>query len=314
MLHVRPSRTGTSEERPYPPTLSVNTSADHLGARESQPFAHDTTPTEGGGFTPDITLNGDDEPSFLNHDEERAIRRLLESWMERLQLISVLTIFFASTEATLISITTPPQGQAANMTMLALAANAGLTGGLVLHILAALISFLGGFFLVRYKIKWARTERQSMAKKRESSHSRGSSQNYTYVVSPVEMEPTVTEHGENLSVPSPPPGLHRRLRRATRAFTGTYLTWNEAYLEPSQIHRVPTRLLGRFHFMCVVLTLLGFIASVIGIVCDAYDRLPPIIGSVALIVMSITFLIVIGIFFMPDECEDRHLEEGGGGT
>lgn len=91
MLHIRPSR--TSEERPYPLTLSVNTSADHLREGESQPFAHAITPTEGGASTADITLNGDDEPSFLDHAEERAIRRLLESWMERLQLISVLVGF-----------------------------------------------------------------------------------------------------------------------------------------------------------------------------------------------------------------------------
>ena len=150
-----------------------------------------------------------------------------------------------------------------------------------------------------------------MAKKRGSHHSRGSSsQSQPFVISPIEMENMVTEHGENLNVP--PPNLHRKIRRATRAFTGTYLTWNDTYLEPSQIHRVPTQLLGRFHFMCVVLTLLGFISSVIGIICDAYDRLPPIIGSVTLIVMSVSFLIVIGICFIPDDCEEPHQEGGRG--
>ncbi|KJA28824.1 hypothetical protein HYPSUDRAFT_61660 [Hypholoma sublateritium FD-334 SS-4] len=43
--------------------------------------------------TASITLDSDIESSLLTHKEDKAIRRLLESWMERLQLISVLVRF-----------------------------------------------------------------------------------------------------------------------------------------------------------------------------------------------------------------------------
>ena len=202
------------------------------------------------------------------------------------------------------------------MTILASAANAGLTGGLVLHILAgnilmkphliatlkrsssAFISFLAGFFLVRYKIKWAHTERLDMAKKRAATHA-----NYTCDrepnVPPLSPADICFKTNESISPISASSSLGRKIRKMSGHFCVGRL--DEGPCLPFHKRQVPTRLLGRFYFMCVVLTLLGFIFSVIGLVCDAYDRLPSIIGSVAITVISITLLSVFVIFFLPDQ-------------
>ncbi len=90
-LMLPSSHRRASEERLYTQPLSVDTSA-HRFEGEGRPFVHVTTPLESGisQATTDTMLNADDELSFMDYAEEKAIRRLLESWMERLQLISVL--------------------------------------------------------------------------------------------------------------------------------------------------------------------------------------------------------------------------------
>ncbi|KAJ2955172.1 hypothetical protein NUW54_g14760 [Trametes sanguinea] len=77
----------------------------------------------------------------------KAMSELVQSWMDRLQLISVITTFFAAMEAQLLGSTMPddptkdpPADQVAN---------AALTGALVVHVFAAIISFLAAFFLIR---------------------------------------------------------------------------------------------------------------------------------------------------------------------
>ncbi|KJA28823.1 hypothetical protein HYPSUDRAFT_82395 [Hypholoma sublateritium FD-334 SS-4] len=202
------------------------------------------------------------------------------------------------------------------MSILASAANAGLTGGLVLHILAAFISFLAGFFLVRYKIKWAHTERLDMARKRAATQSRHTCDRKFNVPTPPTSN-TFPKSNESLSPTNISSSLHGKVAKMSESFAGcpsTLLTlclgrWDEGPFIPCQIRRVPTRLLGRFYFMCVVLTLLGFIFSVIGLICDAYDRLPSIIGSVAITVISVTFLAVLVIFLLPERVGDEIQEE-----
>jgi len=89
-----------------------------------------------------------------------AEEKLVQGWMDRLQLISVITTFFAANEAQLLSITTPsdpstPPGQTSPT---AQTANAMLSGALVLHTFSAVVAFIGAFVLVRYKVKEAKEE------------------------------------------------------------------------------------------------------------------------------------------------------------
>ncbi|KAK0494850.1 hypothetical protein EDD18DRAFT_1172656 [Armillaria luteobubalina] len=80
-------------------------------------------------------------------DEEarrKAEKDLVQSWMDRLQLISLITTFFASVEAGLL------QWERA--------CNAGLLGALVVHVTASFISFFAAFFLIRFKVIEANKE------------------------------------------------------------------------------------------------------------------------------------------------------------
>lgn len=86
----------------------------------------------------------------------RVMKDLVHSWMDRLQLISVITTFFAATEAQLLGFTTPDDTK--HVSLVQQAANTILAGALVIHLSAAIISFLAAFFLVRYRLKEAKRE------------------------------------------------------------------------------------------------------------------------------------------------------------
>jgi len=90
--------------------------------------------------------------------KRQASKDLTQSWMDRLQLISVITTFFASTEAGMLQVTSPGGNEDPGSQV----ANAAFLGALVLHIWAAIISFMGAFFLVRYNLKEAKQEQKEV--------------------------------------------------------------------------------------------------------------------------------------------------------
>ncbi|KAI5890211.1 uncharacterized protein SCHCODRAFT_02631151 [Schizophyllum commune H4-8] len=91
-----------------------------------------------------------------DRERKKAMKELVQSWMDRLQLISVITTFFASTEAGLLQVVAP--SDPSDMSATESAANAGVLGALVLHTNAAILSFLASFLLVRYKVEEAKKE------------------------------------------------------------------------------------------------------------------------------------------------------------
>ncbi|PIL33519.1 hypothetical protein GSI_04142 [Ganoderma sinense ZZ0214-1] len=135
------------------------------------PFEHlqDAYPYQYGPYH----VNGVSEPQLVHrkwtqedqneYDEKtrkKAMNGLVSSWMDRLQLISVITTFFAAIEAQLIGTTTPNDPTADSM--IDQAANAALAGALVIHVFAAIISFLAAFFLIRYKLSVAKREERKI--------------------------------------------------------------------------------------------------------------------------------------------------------
>ncbi|KAG6377903.1 hypothetical protein JVT61DRAFT_14692 [Boletus reticuloceps] len=88
---------------------------------------------------------------------KRAMRNLVNSWQERLQLISVITTFFASTEGAMLA-NTKPAGSVEFERIVLKVANATLLGALIFHVYASVLSFLGAFLLISYKLKEARRE------------------------------------------------------------------------------------------------------------------------------------------------------------
>lgn len=88
---------------------------------------------------------------------KKAQEQLVQSWMDRLQLISVITTFFAANEAQLLGITTPSVDPESTDKILQ-TSNAMLASSLVLHSFSAVIAFIGAFVLVTYKLKEEKQE------------------------------------------------------------------------------------------------------------------------------------------------------------
>ncbi|KAL1746645.1 hypothetical protein HDZ31DRAFT_81033 [Schizophyllum fasciatum] len=140
----------------------------HSQAPNPQPQHASTMPVEGtvaneGNGAARVELNQvqrrqtqEEQDQEDDRARKKALKELVQSWMDRLQLISVITTFFASTEAGLLQVVAP--SEAGQMTAAESAANAGVLGALVLHTNAAILSFLASFLLVRYKVEEAKKE------------------------------------------------------------------------------------------------------------------------------------------------------------
>ncbi|KAF8584273.1 hypothetical protein K439DRAFT_1150622 [Ramaria rubella] len=74
----------------------------------------------------------EDQDKADDQARKKAEQQLEKSWMDRLQLISVITTFFAATEAQLLSITTPNQ---------------------------AILSFTAAFVLIRFRLQEAKEDK-----------------------------------------------------------------------------------------------------------------------------------------------------------
>ncbi|RPD57711.1 hypothetical protein L226DRAFT_165071 [Lentinus tigrinus ALCF2SS1-7] len=98
----------------------------------------------------------EDQDQYDEKVRKKAMDELVQSWMDRLQLISVITTFFAAIEAQLLGITTPDSAD--SDPRVDQAANATLAGALVVHVFAAIMSFFAAFFLIRYKLSMAKRE------------------------------------------------------------------------------------------------------------------------------------------------------------
>ncbi|KAI0079236.1 hypothetical protein K474DRAFT_1659284 [Panus rudis PR-1116 ss-1] len=102
-------------------------------------------------------LTQEDQDAIDAEARRKAMKDLMQSWMDRLQLISLITTFFAATEAQLLGVTTP-ESQSDSLSASEQVANAGLAGALVVHVFAAILSFFAAFFLVRYRLREATRE------------------------------------------------------------------------------------------------------------------------------------------------------------
>ncbi|KIJ31254.1 hypothetical protein M422DRAFT_267061 [Sphaerobolus stellatus SS14] len=101
----------------------------------------------------------DDQNKEDEKNKKQAEKDLEKSWNDRLQLISVITTFFAANEAQMLSITTPGSGD--TVTLAGVTANACLAGALVFHSAAAIFSFVAAFVLVRFRLKEAKLEKKN---------------------------------------------------------------------------------------------------------------------------------------------------------
>ncbi|KAI0775652.1 hypothetical protein BD413DRAFT_281108 [Trametes elegans] len=201
---------------------------------------------------------------------KKAMNELVQSWMDRLQLISVITTFFAAMEAQLLGSTMPDDP--ANDPPIDQLANAALTGALVVHVFAAIMSFLAAFFLIRYKLIAAKREERKVESgfadaAASSSANGGGSGNGS-------------GHSSDRSpVFSSDPHLEQ--------------------VGPFRRGQPPTHLLDHCHSLCMWLSVVGFFLALLGVLCFAWARLARSAGIFASICVGVCLVSGVGAIFWP---------------
>ncbi|KIM63997.1 hypothetical protein SCLCIDRAFT_1213813 [Scleroderma citrinum Foug A] len=225
---------------------------------------------------------------------------LVNSWQERLQLISVITTFFASVEAGMLVNTKPLTiDDQANNTLKA--SNASLLGALIMHVYAAVLSFLGAFLLVRYKLREAtREELIAEGVKLASSPLSGTirtknadndpeSGGVRRAFSIAEEQPSQTPvHGRQPTLPLPqrsashfdhdsvyPNPTNQRMGSMPRVEPPILSSY--PHLEqvgPFSIQHISSHLLSKTHTLCIIFASIGFVLAIAGIVLYAWAVQP----------------------------------------
>ncbi|KAF9051678.1 hypothetical protein BJ165DRAFT_1524592 [Panaeolus papilionaceus] len=265
-------------------------------------------------------------------DEERrkeALRDLMESWMDRLQLISVITTFFVSIEASLLTITTPSDTSSAGPIVFQLC-NISLMGALLVHTSAAIISFLAAFFLIRHKLKVARQEEiealiQHQENSEDSSGNKSTERKEVDLVSHTNPRP-VSPHRVPPSQARPTDQVRFVAPRSTDPIPGPIripsglnsadgrplFSTNPHLVQVGPFSRMqpPTLLLSHFHSLSIVLSLLGFVLALLGMLLFSWSRLPLSVSASSTVVFGMCAMLSITTVFMPGhdgDKEDPHI-------
>ncbi|KAG2069661.1 hypothetical protein BDR04DRAFT_678906 [Suillus decipiens] len=243
-------------------------------------------------------------------DEEarkRAMKHLVDSWQERLQLISVITTFFASIEAgmlapvnTVPNVVNAPPG-------LVKAANAGFLGALVMHVYAAVLSFLAAFLLIRYKLKEASNE-ELFAEGRAKGFQITSPVNGSTYVEDIERDaqnndaqtfdrPQTDTSDNNADTKHDHPALPRM--GSTPAEPPIFA--RDPHLEQVGFWNVTisSHLLSRVHALCIFFAGIGFVLAIMGVIMYAWALQPKEVS----IFVSVCFGVAVfamGVLFLPD--------------
>lgn len=256
------------------------------------------------------STSGDDEDA-----SRKAVMRVVQLWLTRLQIVSGITTFFASIDTTLLSF-------AIGLTRLNVLdtsmwprttqlLHASLAGALIFHVCAAITSFVASFVLIRYRLMDAR---------RDLPHT-----SINPTINPIIMPPTPVDKPHMTRVETAPPGTHTHTRSNSMSTTGfaspllqaTHLTeivrlfqsWSDTvtqYEDRVCIHQVqpfqwcfprrhhrqstgganepatplepPIRLLSNCHTLSVAMAIIGFILGLLGILTFAWTTLPLSVG------------------------------------
>lgn len=227
-------------------------------------------------------LSGQDEPlnprpgiisrdmSDQNDDTQKrqqAFQDLVTIWQERLQLMSAIATFFASTESSLYSIAS----RETPMTLVVRVTNAAFLGAMIIHVFVAFVSFMASFLLVNYRIheteveipRGIPTSGGRVTEKSEKHHRSNSS--------------------KNPQVQDLPPSSNPRLVQVG-LFKG----------------KPPVHLLGRCHSLCVTLASFAFILAFIGVCCFAWTISDPAISVFATVCIGLCLFLCIWVFILYD--------------
>ncbi|THV05162.1 hypothetical protein K435DRAFT_961541 [Dendrothele bispora CBS 962.96] len=273
-------------------------------------------------FAPDMPVAAR-KPTQHEQDEadekarRRAMNDLIQSWMDRLQLISLITTFLASVEAGMLQVT---QSDDDNPSVLEQATNTALLSALVLHLHASFISFFAAFFLIRFKVKEANREelkvensvsgegnstgpgvppssKGSMLINKAAKHVTGSPD----TLSPRSDSDSRSSSSSSSSSETGARRKDKQKEEQTECFpeprppSPPVWSANPRLVQVGPFQRQPPiRLLSRCHSLCLLFATLGFVLSVAGIVLYAWTQQTAVkavtTGFLGLGVLSASFI------------------------
>ncbi|KAG1739119.1 uncharacterized protein EDB91DRAFT_1248879 [Suillus paluster] len=239
---------------------------------------------------------------------KRAMKNLVNSWQERLQLISVITTFFASIEAgMLVPVNTDPNGENALPSLLK-AANAGFLGALIMHVYAAILSFLAAFLLIRYKLKEASSEELFAEGKAKGFRISASPLTGTFHVKDIERD--AQELDTQRSDPEDSPQTKNTkdtqynspmLRRMGSEPAEPPIFARDPHLEQVGFWSptISSHMLSRVHTLCILLAGIGFLLAIMGIMTYAWALQPKEVSIFATVCLGFAVL-TMGVLLLPD--------------
>jgi len=244
-------------------------------------------------------------------DEEarkRAMMNLVNSWQERLQLISLITTFFASIEAgMLVPLNTDPNAENASPGLFK-AANAGLLGALVMHVYAAVLSFLAAFLLIRYKLKEATKEEYFVE---------GNGREFTFVASPEngslrrdpEIGGTPRLDAQVIELEDIPQTRAAEDRQRMPSLQEPPIFSKNPHLEQVGFWspNISSHLLSRVHGLCITLAAIGFALAIMGIMLYTWALQTTEVSIFATACLGAALLAMTGVLFIPDHWSWKQL-------
>jgi len=223
------------------------------------------------GFVVGRKLSQKDQEDADDEKQQEAMSTLIQTWIDSLQLITVITTFFVATEASFLVITIPSRTDPA-LSIAGQVANIGLISALVIHGHSAVISFLGAFCLIRYKLDVAQKDEEKIEKQLFNS-------------------PTSYDSDK----------VRGRVR-VNSPLSGDQIIWSTnphlVQVGPFQ-GPPPSLLLARCHFLCVILSFIGLVLALMGAISMAWDRLPLIVSIFPIIWTSLCLLSALMILIIP---------------
>jgi len=238
--------------------------------------------------------NGNPVPRLTQADQDDAddekqresMHALVQTWLDSLQLISVIATFFVATEVSWLVLTIPDPGD--GLSTIGQVANIGIMSALIVHGYTAIISFLAAFYLIRHKLAVTQKEEEKVE------------ENLVDSPKSIPLNEVEKARGSRTSSSSYADDLLRPVRRlVSSSLSGDQIIWST---DPHLVHvgpfqgQPPTELLARCHSLCVFLASLGFLLALVGVMCFTWDRLPRSIGIS--ISISTTFCMVAAILIL----------------
>ncbi|TFK50994.1 hypothetical protein OE88DRAFT_1660170 [Heliocybe sulcata] len=246
-------------------------------------------------FTNFARSNAADATSNGAADDDQAVLQVVSIWLNRLQLISVVTTFFAGMDGTFLGFTAPFTADT-DVTDTSQLVHACLAGALVFHLFAAIISYIASFALIRFQLVDAEGNEVT-----QSMPSTGTDAENPAPASTKETPANTMTKAEATNIPpsaSDPlstSSSSSRIRvQQVHLFRLSTLSLHKAPPQP-QHEKAPIALLLWVHTVCITLSSLGFVLAVVGVVAYVWNMLATSVSIFTTICLGISFIALASV-------------------